>query len=165
MKKDTLVVVAVTLVLAACSRGSSGAKSSAQLRLSPADLAARGRTNDVAPGTSGMQGIETAYVSGDPKAAGIYTILLRIPANTRIAAHTHPDDRVATVVSGTWYFGYGSRHEDAALRPLPPGSFYTEPPAVEHFARTGETPVVLLITGYGPTGTEYVDRGDDPRRP
>jgi quercetin dioxygenase-like cupin family protein len=164
MNKETFVVVTATLVVVACSPGTSGVQSSGKLRLTPADLAAHGRSEAVAPGTSAVQGIETAYVAGDPTAPGIYTIMLRVPANTRIAAHSHPDDRVATVVSGTWYFGYGSKHDDAQLRPLPPGSFYTEPPAVEHFARTGETPVVLLITGYGPTGTQYVDESHDPRR-
>src|SRR3546814_16630304 len=34
-----------------------------------------------------------------------YTIMLGIPANTRIAAHMH--DRVATIVVETWNFSYG----------------------------------------------------------
>ena len=59
-------------------------------------------------GTSGLSGIETSVLKGNPKQAGLYTIVLRVPANTRIEAHDHPDDRVATVVSGTWYFGYGA---------------------------------------------------------
>ena len=58
-------------------------------------------------GTSGLTGIETRVLKGDPRHAGLYTIQLKVPANTRIEAHSHPDDRVATVVSGTWSFGYG----------------------------------------------------------
>lgn len=85
----------------------------------------------------------------------MYTIQLTIPAGTRIEAHGHPDDRSATVISGTWYFGYGDRFAPDALKALPPGSFYTEPPSQPHFARTGDTPVVLQITGMGPTGTQY----------
>jgi hypothetical protein len=54
-------------------------------------------------GTSGTAGIRTLVLKGDPEADGLYTILLRIPPNTRIAAHAHRDDRVATVVSGDWY--------------------------------------------------------------
>ena len=74
-----------------------------------------------------------------------------------IEAHTHPDDRIATVVSGTWHFGYGDAFDEKKLKasPLPPGSF-TEPPDRPHFARTGEQPVALQITGVGPTGTHYV---------
>ena len=58
-------------------------------------------------GTSGVTGIQTIVLKGDPTKHGLYTILLRVPAHTKIAAHHHPDDRIATVVSGTWYFGYG----------------------------------------------------------
>ena len=38
-------------------------------------------------------------------------------------------------------------------------NFYTEPPGVEHFAKTGNEPVVLQISGNGPTGTESVAAG------
>ena len=81
---------------------------------------------------------------------------LKVPANTRIESHDHPDDRVATVISGTWYFGYGPRFDEESLKALPPGSFYTEPPNEPHFARTGDMPVVVQISGFGPTGTRYI---------
>jgi pimeloyl-ACP methyl ester carboxylesterase len=64
---------------------------------------------------------------------------------------------VATVISGTWYIGYGAKFDEAKLKALTAGSFYTEPPGVAHFAKTGNEPVVLQITGNGPTGTEYVE--------
>jgi len=81
-----------------------------------------------------------------------------VPARTKIEAHEHPDERIATVVSGTWYFGYGDRHEEPRLKALGAGSFYTEPAGDRHFARTGDDAVVLHITGVGPTGTTYVER-------
>ena len=108
-------------------------------------------------GTSGVNGIQTRVLKGDPTKSGLYTIQLAVPANTKIDAHTHPDDRVATVISGTWNIGYGSRFDEKKLRALAPGSFYTEPPNVAHFARTGNQKVVLQITGYGPTGTKYTE--------
>jgi len=82
--------------------------------------------------------------------------MLKVPANTRIEAHEHPDDRVATVVSGTWYFGYGDKHNEESLKALPPGSFYTEPPGRVHFAATKGEPVIVQITGFGPSATHYV---------
>jgi pimeloyl-ACP methyl ester carboxylesterase/quercetin dioxygenase-like cupin family protein len=114
-------------------------------------------------GTSGVSGIRTLVLKGDPEHAGLYTIMLRIPANTRIAAHTHQDDRVATVVSGTWYIGYGDRFNSASLKALPPGSFYTEPANTTHFAETRDEPVLVQITGVGPSSTSYVDPASDPR--
>jgi quercetin dioxygenase-like cupin family protein len=96
-------------------------------------------------------------LKGDPNNAGLDTIQLTVPANTKIEAHTHPDDRVATVISGTWYIGYGPVFSEASVKSLLSGSFYTEPPNVSHFARTGNQTVVLQITGYGPAGTKYGD--------
>src|SRR5260370_11005235 len=32
-------------------------------------------------------------------------------AKVQHSAHTHPDDRVATVISGTWYIGYGAKFD------------------------------------------------------
>ena len=63
--------------------------------------------------------------------------------------------RTATVVSGTWYFGYGSVADEARVKPLPPGSFYTEPADVPHFALTHDEPVVVYIHGWGPTSTRF----------
>jgi pimeloyl-ACP methyl ester carboxylesterase len=113
-------------------------------------------------GTSGKPGIETVVLKGNPDQSGLYTIVLRIPAHTQIAAHDHPDDRVAAVLSGTWFFGYGDHFDSAGIKALPVGSVYTEPPHRPHFAETRDEPVVLEITGFGPSGTTYVDRGSAP---
>ncbi len=114
-------------------------------------------------GSSGVGGIQTVVLKGDPNESGVYTIMLRVPAHTQIAAHSHRDDRVATVVSGTWHIGYGDKFDESKLKALPPGSFYTEPPGQNHFAETGDEPVVVQITGFGPSSTEYVDPTQDPR--
>jgi hypothetical protein len=115
-------------------------------------------------GSSGISGIETVVLKGNPDQAGVYTIMLRVPAHTRIAAHAHRDDRVATVISGTWHIGYGDTFDESKLKALPPGSFYTEPPSRNHFAETGNEPVIVQITGFGPSSTEYVDVAMDPRK-
>jgi pimeloyl-ACP methyl ester carboxylesterase/quercetin dioxygenase-like cupin family protein len=114
-------------------------------------------------GSSGVSGIQTVVLKGDPNETGVYTIMLRVPAHTEIAAHSHRDDRVATVASGTWRIGYGDKFDGSKLKSLPPGSFYTEPPGENHFAETGNEPVVVQITGFGPSSTEYVDKTQDPR--
>ncbi|HEY5758352.1 MAG TPA: alpha/beta fold hydrolase [Steroidobacter sp.] len=126
-----------------------------QARLTPNEIGAMSHSG-ASTGTSGVAGIQTRVLKGDPTKPGLYTIQLTVPANTTIKAHTHADDRIATVVSGTWYFGYGTAFEPKALKALSAGSFYAEPPEA-HFARTGDTPVVLHITGVGPTSTHYVE--------
>jgi quercetin dioxygenase-like cupin family protein len=115
-------------------------------------------------GTSGVAGTQTVVVKGDPTKPGLYTLLLRVGPNTKIEAHAHPDDRIATVISGTWYFGYGRQFNESALKMLPAGSIYAEPPNANHFAMTRGEGVVIQITGMGPSGTAYVDPNNDPAR-
>jgi hypothetical protein len=69
---------------------------------------------------------------------------------------------MATVVSGNWQFGYGTHFDESALKPLSVGSVYSEPGGVNHFARTADSPVVVHISGYGPTDTRYFNPTDDP---
>ena len=129
--------------------------SSPQLRVTPNEVDSM-QVHDSGAGTSGVAGIRTTVVAGDPTRDGPYTIRLSIPANTKIQAHTHRDNRTAIVVSGVWYFGYGPASNAAAEKTLPPGSFYTEPGGVAHFAETKADPVVIYITGHGPTDTVFV---------
>jgi pimeloyl-ACP methyl ester carboxylesterase/uncharacterized RmlC-like cupin family protein len=107
-------------------------------------------------GTSGLAGVQITLLSGNPNVAGPYAFEIRVPAHTRIAAHTHRDDRNAIVVSGEWHFGYGDKASDAATMTLGPGGFYTEPAGVAHFAFTGDAAAVVYITGQGPTDTQYL---------
>ncbi|UWZ86837.1 cupin domain-containing protein [Occallatibacter riparius] len=134
---------------------------SPQERFSPADF------NFPAGGTRYWElrnsGIQTVVLKGDPDRAGVYTIMLRVPAHTQIQAHSHRDDRVATVTSGTWHIGYGHKFDKSKQKALPPGSFYTEPPGETHSAETGDEAALVQITGYGPSSTDYVNRGNDPR--
>jgi uncharacterized RmlC-like cupin family protein len=136
----------------------------AQLRLSPADIDAM-QAHEAGAGTSGVAGIRTTVVAGEPSMPGPYTIRLTIPLNTRIQAHTHRDNRSAIVVAGVWYFGYGLIAKADAERALPAGSFYTEPAGVAHFAETKAEPVTVYITGDGPTDTRYVHDASQPARP
>jgi uncharacterized RmlC-like cupin family protein len=124
------------------------------LRLTPGEVEKHARTGAGA-GTSGVEGIQTTVLSGNPESAGPYAIEIRVPAHVRIAAHRHRDNRAALVVSGEWHFGYGEQVDAAAARTLGPGGFYTEPAGQAHFAFTGDLPTVVYITGEGPTDTTY----------
>jgi quercetin dioxygenase-like cupin family protein len=150
-------------IVAAAAAAAVAQAQSGELRVTPGEVKwpapAAGGT-----GTSGVSGTQTVIVKGDPARPGLYTMLLRVGPNTKIEAHAHPDDRVATVISGTWYFGYGKQFNESALKMLPAGSVYTEPPNANHFAMTRTEGVVIQVTGYGPSGTTYVDPANDPAR-
>jgi quercetin dioxygenase-like cupin family protein len=159
-----VIARAALLGLAAAILASGPAAAlSASLRLTPMEIGALANSGAGA-GTSGVSGVRSTVLFGDPTKVGPYTIEIRVPPNTRIAAHRHRDDRTAVVVAGLWNLGYGDTASDAAAKTLPPGSFYTEPGGVSHFARTGDQGAVVYISGYGPTDTTYVDPALTPPR-
>ena len=134
-----------------------------QLRMTQQEIIDAKSTDPSAPGSSNLSAVQVIVIYGDPSKDGLYAILLKVAANTKIPAHLHPDSRIGTVVSGTWYFGYGDKFDKSKLKKLPVGSVYSEGKGQNHFAMTGEKPVIVQITGYGPSGVTYVNPADDPK--
>ena len=116
---------------------------SGQLRMTQQEIIDAKATGPTAPGSSNLSAVQVIVIYGDPSKAGLYTILLKVAANTKIPAHLHPDDRIGTVVSGTWYFGYGDKFDESKLKKLPVGSVYSEVKGQNHFAMTKEEPVIV----------------------
>lgn len=132
------------------------------LRLTPTQIDGLSQ-GGAGAGTSGVAGIRTTVLYGDPTRTGPYTIALRVPPDVRIAAHSHRDDRTAVVVAGVWRFGYGRKADETLTTILPPGSFYSEPAGVAHFAMTGPEGATVYISGFGPTSTDYVAAAKAPK--
>ena len=109
-------------------------------------------------------GGQTAVVYGDPRKTAPYITRVKQPDGYRIPPHTHPEERVYTVISGTFYIGFGDRFDPAKLKAFPAGSVIVVPAHTSHFhwMRSGEA--VVQVSGVGPSGIEYVDPADDPRR-
>jgi hypothetical protein len=150
------------LLLNMASAQAQSAKSG-QLRMTQQEIIDAKATGPTAPGSSNLSAVQVIVIYGDPSAPGLYTILLKVAAHTKIPAHLHPDDRIGTVVSGTWYFGYGDVFDKSQLKKLPVGSIYSEVKGQNHFAMTESEPVIVQITGYGPSGVTYVNPSDDPK--
>lgn len=117
-------------------------------RLTPAEVASLAG----APGSR----VQMSALVGDSSRPGLYSVRVSIPAHTRVQPHTHRDNRAVLVLSGTWHMGYGTHFTPGALKALPAGSFYTEPAGQPHFAETQDEPVVLIVTGYGPSNTRMI---------
>ncbi len=100
-------------------------------------------------------GVQMTNLIGDPSKPGLYTVRVAIAAHTQVPPHSHRDNRSVTVMSGTWHMGYGTQFDAKALKDLPPGSLYTEPAGQAHFAQTIDQPVVIWVTGYGPSDTRF----------
>jgi uncharacterized RmlC-like cupin family protein len=110
-----------------------------------------------------VPGLENAPMVGN-SAKEAYVYRVKLPANFKIEAHTHPEDRTYTIISGTWYIGWGKKFDATAMKALPAGSFYTEPANVPHFVATKSEPVVVQISGSGPTAVNFVDPAHAPKK-
>lgn len=108
----------------------------------------------------GYPGIQVTVVEGDPRKAGPYVIRVRFAPGVMSMPHHHPEDRLVTVIQGTWYTGKGPAFEPWNTEPLTAGSFMKHPAGADHFdgSRGGE--VIVQIMGVGPSGTEFVVPAD-----
>jgi quercetin dioxygenase-like cupin family protein len=116
-----------------------------------------------AAGSAMRPGLETIFVVGDGKSKDLFSVVFKVPPNTKIPPHSHPDDRSCFVLSGMWYFGYGTVRDEGKLQALPAGSSYTEPANQMHYAGTKDVGAVAECTAIGPTGTTFSNPADDPR--
>ena len=101
--------------------------------------------------------LQTAPILGDQTKAERYLVMTRFPPNFKIQPHTHPDERHYTVISGTWYVGFGATWDDSKLIALPAGSYYSEPANAPHFVATKADGAVIHVGAMGPTGTTFMD--------
>jgi hypothetical protein len=154
-----LTAVALSLFCSA-SFAQSPAPALPNYSKTPAELAKIAPTGGA--GGSGNAKVQVITILGDPSKPGPYSQLLKVGPNASIPAHHHAGDRVGTVLTGTWHFGFGPKFEKSQLSILPSGSVYTEPSNAPHFAMTADEAVTVLITGFGPTDTVYENPTDDP---
>jgi quercetin dioxygenase-like cupin family protein len=106
----------------------------------------------------GHMAVATLY--GDMARSGLYAARVLIPAGLKVMPHTHPDDRVVVVLSGTLHVGFGDRFDASPMQALPAGSFFTEPAGRAHFAWARDGDVIVQVSGIGPSGTTYFQPKD-----
>ena len=111
-----------------------------------------------------VPGLGVARIISSGEETGSYVYRVSFPKGRIVQAHSHPDDRTYTVISGTWYIGWGETYDESKLMALPAGSFYTEPAGVPHFVATPDGETVVQITGAGPTRADYVDPAHAPKK-
>src|SRR3954447_21859852 len=57
-------------------------------------------------GSAMVQGQQVIFLVGDGKSKGLFSIVFRVPPNTKIEPHSHPEEGSCFVLAGTWYFAY-----------------------------------------------------------
>lgn len=96
-------------------------------------------------------GAFAATLDGSTNAAGPYTIRVHITQGGKILPHTHPDDRLITVVAGTLCYGFGEVFDETACTLYPAGSHFVVAGNRPHFG-FGREAAVYQESGVGPSG-------------
>jgi uncharacterized RmlC-like cupin family protein len=109
------------------------------------------------------KGTMMAVMAGDPGAAGLVAVRLKMPAGYKIPAHWHPTDEQVTVLSGTLAIGMGDKLDETKGVTLRAGGFGVAPAHMNHYAWT-KTGAVIQINLMGPFALTYVNAADDPTK-
>ena len=109
------------------------------------------------------KGAKLAVLHGDPEKQDAFVLRLKLPANYKIAPHTHPNAYTVTVVSGSPSVGIGDKVDTKAVHALKAGSFHYLPAKTNHYWLM-KGPTELEVHGTGPFGITYVNPDDDPQK-
>jgi quercetin dioxygenase-like cupin family protein len=109
------------------------------------------------------KGAKLAVLHGDPGKDGTFVIRLKLPANYKIAPHTHPGAYSVTVLSGTPSVGMGEKVDAKAAHALKAGSFHYLPAKTSHYWLV-KGPTEIEVQGAGPFAVTYVNPDDDPEK-
>ena len=106
----------------------------------------------------GLEGVSFVALHGNPGQAGIYVLRVRFAPGVMSKPHFHDQDRMVTVISGTWAFGKGTDWSCGNTTPLGPGAYAEHPKGAIHFdGSCTDQPTVVEIRGEGPVSTTFVD--------
>ena len=101
-------------------------------------------------------GSKMAVLEGNPKADGMFTMRVRIPAGSAIPPHWHPRQERVTILAGAADLGFGSVANAGKVTRYRAGSFYVNPPRVMHYLFFPEA-TEMQMTGIGPWELQTTD--------
>ena len=109
------------------------------------------------PGDGAQFGVKEAFILGDPTKPGLYVIRIKFPAGVMSRPHAHPETRIGTVISGTWWTGTGENFDPKSATPIPAGGMMVHPAGKVHFDGARNEEAVVQMIGIGPTKKMVVD--------
>jgi quercetin dioxygenase-like cupin family protein len=109
-------------------------------------------------GNPAAPGLQAAWFIGVPGKPGLYAQRVRLASGGRIPPHTHPDERISIVLSGTIYVGFGESFDESKVVTIPTGAVYIAPAGVPHYVWAKDGDAVYQETGPGPTDTKINQR-------
>lgn len=100
-----------------------------------------------------LPALQAAWMLGSEQQPGPYVLRVRLAANGLIPAHTHPDRRYTTVLSGTIHVGFGESFDAGKIVAVPTGAVYVAPANVPHYLWAKDGDAEYQEAGDGPTAT------------
>ncbi len=102
---------------------------------------------------------DTALLQGDPAKPGIYIQLTRWHAGNTSRPHMHPNARYITVISGTWWLGWGPDYKPETMYPAKAGTYVVHEPNQLHYDGAKDEDCVIMIVGMGPANGPTGNKG------
>ena len=156
MKKIAMIFYFTSILLAVYSQNDS-LHSQKEHIITPADVVWQVGPPTLPPGAKYF------LIEGDPIKTGPIIMRLLLPAGYIIPAHFHPGAERATVITGTYNMGTGSKFNKANCKEMPAGSVAIMPPGgIPHFGWASQETIVQIHID-GPLQITYVNPNDDPR--
>ena len=98
----------------------------------------------------------SAWFIGGPESRGMYALRVKIASGTKLPPHTHPDERLIVVLSGTIYVGFGETIDESKVVVIPEGGMYVVASGVSHYVWAKDGDATYQESGVGPTGTVFI---------
>jgi len=99
--------------------------------------------------------VTAAVIAGNPT-SGMYVVFAKYAAGGKSPPHTHPDQRIVTVISGVFYAGLGTEFDESKTMPLKPGTVVVVPAGTPHYGWAKDGEAIVEEVGAGPTGTKVL---------
>ena len=99
-------------------------------------------------------------VLGDPTKPGLYVVRNRFLPGRGSRPHYHDQDRLVTVIKGTWWVHLGPESDTYApekMTPVKPGGFVLHPAFGHHYDMAKDEEAIVQIIGMGPVKTTQLE--------
>ena len=103
-----------------------------------------------------IAGLQFSWVHGNESNTGLYVLRVNLAKATRIPPHSHPDQRISTVLSGTLYVGFGEVFDVNNMIAIESGNAYIATANNPHYIWAKDGEVEYQETGIGPTATQLI---------
>jgi hypothetical protein len=79
--------------------------------------------------------------------------ICKVRCRCNVGPSYSPDQRIVTVISGTYYFAAGTEFDESKLKPMKTGTTLIVPANAPHYAQPKNGETIVQEIGIGPSGT------------